>query len=522
MKDIKNVNEVVSGAFWLSVSAIILKLIGLIFKIPLSYMLGDEGMGYFNSAYTIYTAFYIIGSAGIPKAISILTVRADSNKEDSSAIFKVSFRCFCIIGAILTAVLLIFASQLSQIIGNSKSAYSLLVIAPSVFFVCASGVLRGALNGKMRFIPIAVSEIIAGAFKLCLGLLMAKYALIQAYSIEVVSAFAILGITVGSLFCSLYLFLSYSKIKNDKICTQYSYKKILKRVFEISIPITMVSAISSILNLLDLAVIMNGLKKLGYSESVSSVLYGNYTTLAIPMFSLVVTLVTPFSTAALPMMTKFYHDGDSDSLGNLINRTLSMTYFFTIPAFFAFLFFSEEILTIIFEKSSVILGYQLLSILAASVLFVGPLTVINTALESMGKVKITLLALSVGGVLKLILTLILINKFDAGIISAPIGTSISYAISFLVSGFIILNIKNIKISLIKTALVPFFASFMSVLVIVALREKFFGHFASFFNSFVIVTFFGIFYLFLSAFLHKIFAIKANKMAKCTKNTKNNY
>ena len=68
----------ISGTLWLTLSAIILKLIGLIYKIPLSYLLGDEGMGYFNSAYTIYTFFYILGSAGIPKSISIITAKNEA------------------------------------------------------------------------------------------------------------------------------------------------------------------------------------------------------------------------------------------------------------------------------------------------------------------------------------------------------------------------------------------------------------------------------------------------------------
>ena len=71
----KNTKKLLSGAAWLGLSAILLKIIGLVYKIPMSYLLGDEGMGYFNSAYTVYTFFYIIGSAGIPKAVSILCAK---------------------------------------------------------------------------------------------------------------------------------------------------------------------------------------------------------------------------------------------------------------------------------------------------------------------------------------------------------------------------------------------------------------------------------------------------------------
>ena len=74
----KEKNKLISGALILTVSGIIVKFLGFIYKIPLSYILSDEGMGYFNSAYTVYTFFYIVCTAGVPKAISILVAEAES------------------------------------------------------------------------------------------------------------------------------------------------------------------------------------------------------------------------------------------------------------------------------------------------------------------------------------------------------------------------------------------------------------------------------------------------------------
>ena len=78
MKNKMGNKSIVRGALSLTVSALIVKIVGLIYKVPLSYILSDEGMGYFNSAYTVYTFFYIICTAGVPKAISIITSSAES------------------------------------------------------------------------------------------------------------------------------------------------------------------------------------------------------------------------------------------------------------------------------------------------------------------------------------------------------------------------------------------------------------------------------------------------------------
>ena len=91
-------NNVIKGALSLTISTLIVKFLGLIYKVPLSYILSDEGMGYFNSAYTVYTFFYIICTAGVPKAISILTAKAeeDGKRESVTSQQHPTFRLACL------------------------------------------------------------------------------------------------------------------------------------------------------------------------------------------------------------------------------------------------------------------------------------------------------------------------------------------------------------------------------------------------------------------------------------------
>ena len=96
----ENKKIILNGALWLGISTIILKIIGLIYKVPMSYILGDEGMGYFNSAYTVYTFFYIISSSGIPKAVSIICAKV--SEGEAKSIFKSVFRIYFMIGIALS------------------------------------------------------------------------------------------------------------------------------------------------------------------------------------------------------------------------------------------------------------------------------------------------------------------------------------------------------------------------------------------------------------------------------------
>ena len=515
----KKAHGFLGGAIWLTVSALILKAIGLVYKVPLSYMIGDEGMGYFNSAYTIYTLFYIISTAGIPKSISILTAKAQSEGNGSeAAIFTSAFKTLTAFGLFLTLILVLFSKSFASVIGNEKSTLSILSIAPSVFFVAASGVLRGYLAGKMDFAPIALSELLTGVFKLFLGLYLARVALMRGFSVEVISAFAILGITVGSLFGTLYLGIVYlKKNRNSGTIRAENYKNNLQKILKIAIPLTAASAISSIVGIFDLAIIMNGLSKSGYSDTVSTVLYGNYTTLAVPMLTLVLTLVTPITTASLPTLAKNYSK-DNKAFVSTVNKTLSITSFFAIPAFFAFLFLAKKILTVIFEESSATLGAPMLKILSFAVLFIVPLTVTNNAIEATGRVKVPIISLTVGAVVKLLITAVLIKNEFLGILGAPLGTAISYAISLLISfAFLTEKLKKSgKISNLNTTFFSFLYSFLAYIPTILFKKYVYFNCGARLFSLLTLFIFGIVYLFLWL-ISFIFEIKSSKkMSICTK------
>ncbi len=460
-KKAKSDNTLLRGAAWLTISTILLKIIGLIYKLPLSYILGDEGMGYFNSAYTIYIFFYIIGTAGIPKAISILVSKSEAEQSGSGrAVFKSAFLFFFISGVALLALFYLCATSFATAIGNQKSVPSMYAIAPSILFVCAGGVIRGYLAGRMKFAPIAISELLVSVFKLGIGLLLAKVAVATGKSLPVVSAYTIFGITIGSLIGLIYLALVYAKCDHKTLPKTQSSRKTIADILKIAIPITLATAIGSIVNILDLTLVMNGLESNGFDPSISNVLYGNYTTLAVPMLSLVSTLISPITTALLPLLSSTLATGKERTQDRNAHLTTSFkfTSFITVPAFVCFSFFSQELLTIIFEEGSAVLGAPFLTALAPGVLVVGALTVLNTTLEATGKQSVALISLLSGTLAKLVLSICLMRCTDLGILCAPIGTSASYLISYCISMFYTNRAIGIKTSVLKSMTMPFIAS----------------------------------------------------------------
>ncbi len=465
---VKN-NSFLKGTLALAFSTILLKIIGVMYKIPLSYILGDEGMGYFNSAYTVYTLFYIIGTAGIPRAITILISKSEAEgKNSSDAIRNQALMFFLLISTFLFLIFILFAKKISIYISNEKSIYSMYAIAPAIIFVTLSGVLRGYYGGKLKFSLIAISEIITGLSKLVIGLILARYSYSQSMPTHIISAYTISGISIGSALSFIFLLIFVRNREKSK-AVRIKISQTIKAIIKIAIPITLSSAVSSIASILDLTLIMKGLIKNGYTPELSNIIYGNYTTLALPMFTLISSLITQISTALVPNLTRYHTSNKIEEFSKEANNALSISYFIILPMAAIFLFFPYEVLGLLFEKGSVSLGYLLLAALSPSIILLGPLTIMNTQLEATSNINASVISLGAGAAFKLIVCASFMGSTDIGIYIAPISTFLSYLLSLIISYSFIRKKKLYKLSYTSTTknyIIP-----VSITIIVGILVK---------------------------------------------------
>ena len=430
------INNFLKGTLYVTIAVVITKILGVMYKIPLSYILGDEGMGYFNSAYAIYGFIYILCTAGVPKAMSLAIAEYDSRNSDISSyyILKYALKLFFKVGTIATLFSLFIAPFIVKIIGNDKAYYSIIAVSPAVLFVTLSGVIRGYLNSEERLSIIAVSQLLEALIKLLCGLFLAYVAVRIGLSLPMISAMAIVGITIGSIITFVYMLTRVHFNNKDNNLKQNSIvekKHLRKTLVKTALPISIGSAVLNITAVLDLILMMKHLVTLGFSESEASAAYGNYTTLAVPMLNLVISLITPITLAYLPKLSHVYCKNDKDGFDSLSRGILCIVNAISIPSALAFYFYSFDILDILFSVTSAALGGQMLSALSFGVLLLSLLTAVNTYLEAQGKVRITVLSLLLGAFAKTLVTAFLISKF--GIMGAPIGTVFSYFVSLSIS-----------------------------------------------------------------------------------------
>lgn len=443
LQEKKRKHSVLGGVAVLTAASLLVKVIGVFYKIPLTYLLGDEGMGYFNSAYTIYAWLYMISTAGLPIGVSILISEADA-AGDASRVKKVTRIAAVLllsIGTITTAFMLVFSRTIATLLGSPDAVYCMIAIAPTLFFICVSSLYRGYFQGFQCMMPTAVSQLLEAMGKLALGLLFARLAQQGGKPLPVVCAFAILGVTVGTALSTVYLILRFLFTKKKKRYGEDTVippvrkdrRRILLRLIKIALPITVSASVMSLTGLIDLGMMIRRLVSIGYTRAEATAVFGNYTTLVVPMFNLPSVLVTPIATGVIPAISRAVACGKEDEVNALAAWAFRYTAWIAVPAALGLCAFSRPILALLYPMESVETAYRLLSYVSPAVYFLCLLTVSNAVLQAKGYPSVPMIGMVCGGIVKTLLGYFLMGSPRIGIIGAPVGTVVCYIVAFTIN-----------------------------------------------------------------------------------------
>ncbi|MBR6769328.1 MAG: oligosaccharide flippase family protein [Clostridia bacterium] len=235
-----------SGTVALAVSGLLVKFLGMVYKIPLTNLLGDEGMGYFNAAYTVYTLFFVLATSGLPVALSLLVSESVAKGDERGAgkLYRSAARLFLIVGFFGMLLMALPARHFSRLLGSSEAAAGILAVSPTLLFMTYAGALRGYFQGRRRMVPIALSQILEAGGKFIFGLLFASLAL-SYYNRSVVAAYAIFGLTLASFFATLSLYLCKRHFDSDEghlaaccgAISSFERKENLRKIAKLAFPI---------------------------------------------------------------------------------------------------------------------------------------------------------------------------------------------------------------------------------------------------------------------------------------------
>lgn len=428
-----------SGVLLLTFSNLLIKVIGLVLKMMLHPYLGDVGMSYYSVAYDIYVWLYMISTAGLPVAISIMISesRAKGNLREAKKIFRVTLLVFVIIGLVGMSVMLFGSRWFASMYEIDNSCYCIMAIAPTLFFICISSAIRGYFQGFQNMFPTSISQIIEALGKLVIGILMASYAIKQGYELYIVAAYTISGLTIGVAAGMLFLVISKWTFRATSYDAEYltpesnrmpvrSCGQLLRVLLFTAIPITFSSSIMSFTNVLDGIIIGQRLTSIGYTAEMYEAAIGNYKALAIPMYNLPPALIYPISYSIVPLLSASIASGAKDRVKLVMQSSLRVTALLMLPCGLGLSALSYPILRLLFNEASALKAAPLLSVLAPSVLPVGMLAITNAILQAHKLERKPLISILIGSIVKLISSYILLGIPGIEMYGAPIGTFLCY------------------------------------------------------------------------------------------------
>ena len=480
------------GAVILLFSALAVKLIGALFKIPLSGKdcLGDIGFGYFSSAYDLFTPFYTMAMTGLPVAVAKLTAEyATAGKYDLAAGLlkasrKIYFAAGCAVFVLMCAGLYPFVKITDP---TGDTFFSLAAMLPAVIFCFVMSAYRGYYEGMRNMYPTAFSELAEALCKLILGLGFAYIALKITGNTLIAAAAAISGITVGTAVALIVLVIYHereNKLKppDESKCS----RRMFFSFFVVAVPVALASLSVNIPVIADAVTVKWQLN--GLSSQLSDVLKDSYPASwaeycqtsgiydagdisvwlygirgkAYTLYNLIPAFVSVLAVSAVPAIASENASGGVSAAKSSVETVLKWSALISFPAGIGFISAGEAIMELLYDTAaSVEIGGVLLRIFGAVVIFSGISIPMTGILQAFGKQKKALIIIAVGAAVKFTVSFITVRQPKINISGAAISTLACYAVIFFAEYYVLIKTLGTFPDIIKTFIKPLTAAFLS-------------------------------------------------------------
>ena len=455
-----NKQSFIKGTVILMCANAVSKILGAVFKIPLTYLLQEEGMAIYNTAFNVYIMLLSFIISGMPLAISKMVAEeyALGHSANVRKIITVSSLLLGGLGLLGSALLWFGADFFAIAMKEAKAVFCLKIIAPSIFFVAIGTVYKSFYQGRSNMTPTALSQVIEAVIKLAAGYGLALY--YSKLAVEYTAAAAIMGVTIGEIIATFILFILYLPHRFRLPCknSDKSTKSILDSIAMIAIPAIIASAVSSAMNLIDITVIRRCLENIEFTKesaqnflrlysSHTSVfddlietlkispegsrwLYGAYSGYALTVFHLPVGILGALGVSILPVIAGALAVKNRERANICVTTATKFTLLIALPAAFCIVLFSEPILDILFKNSA---SSKMLAFLSPCLVFMSLSMLFNSVQNAGGKIISPFIFAFIGSVIKLICNIIFIQNPHLNMIGTVISANIAYFAEMLLS-----------------------------------------------------------------------------------------
>ena len=519
----------IKGALITTLGVIFTKIIGIIYVIPFHALIGEKGGALYGYAYTIYTIFVSLASAGIPLAISKLVseYQALGYYNVKKRVFFLAKRLSVLLGVICFFVMLIFAPLLAKLIlgdisgGNSLKDVVLVirVISSAILVVPLLGVYRGYFEGHRFMSPPSISQVLEQLIRVFIIILGSFFALkVFKFDLTTTVGVALFGATVGALISYFYLlnkkknneskFNERVRDVNEPIITN---KVIIKKILIYGFPFIMIDIFKSMYNYIDLVNVVKGLVKYAdFSVTDAEVIYSMLSTWGQKFNMIIFSISTGIIVSLIPSLTESFVKKDNVEVDKKTTQAFNMLLFLIIPMTLGISFLSKAIWTLFYGNS--LYGPSVLSYYIFAGLFIALFTCMITSLQVLKDYKMVLLSLISGVLVKAIFNNNFISSFYQiglppyyGIITATI---FGYVISTVICMLTLYKKYNIKFKNCLNYFVEMMIGALLMIIVLFIISLLIPIYSKIriVNLFIII-----FYACIGAFVYFLYAYKSNLM-----------
>ncbi len=454
----------IKGAATLGIAGLLVKIIGVLYRIPLGRLIGDNGLGLYQTAYPFYTILLMLSTAGLPPAISKLVSEhiARGDRAGADKIFKAALVLLITFGLIGAVILYNFSDKLAALAGDPLARLAIAYIAPALFFVAVMSAIRGYFHGLQNMFPTAMTQLVEQLGKVVMGLTFAYYLLPK--GIEYGAAGAILGVMASEALAMIVIIIYYFKkreIAPKRAVANQNLNTILKNIVKLSIPILIGASIMPIVALSDSLIIRTRLMDMGYSLDSARELFGLFSGRVNPLINIPGIISLAFCVSIVPAISAAQSKGAHDQVKRNAKIGFKMAMLVGIPSAVGLAILATPIMNLLYNTFALdknLLAGQLLMILAGGVIFLSILQTLNGVLQGLGRVMIPVIALSIGAAVKIILSYYLIAIPSINIYGAPISTFACYFVAAIIDIIMVKKYTGVKFGFIECIFRPAVAS----------------------------------------------------------------
>lgn len=447
-------NKFLKGTLILTVSSIVVKVIGSLNWIILSRVLGGEGIGLYQMGFPIYLMAITLSSAGIPVAISIITAEKLAQKDFLGAkrVFNVSLRLLFVTGLVFASALFFGAHWLidNHWIRDSRAYYSIIALAPAIFFVTFLASFRGYLQGWQIMTPTAASEIVEQLMRVVTMIVFAN--MFMPHGLAYAAGGASMGAGVGAFCALLVLMWFYGRLKQklkadlqqqNPLATRESARAIISRLLRLALPVSMSSLMLPVVANLDLLIVPQRLEAAGFHISQATEFFGYLTGMAVPLINLATIFTAAMTISLVPAISESRALNDVFGIRAKTRTAFRVALIITCPCFVGMYFLAEKIAALIYNAPGAADAIQTMSV---GILLLGLHQISTGILQGLGRTSIPVINMILAAAVKVFLSWTLTAIPTLGIKGAAMATVVDFGLAAVLNMIFIYKYTGFALS----------------------------------------------------------------------------